>query len=87
MIYQILEMMKLTFYYKKRFHGGREIRTQDEGPMVLPTTPFGKASVRWATGKRLTNRLPKLSPIKKLRGIFRSRLLRVLCDLKNVSPY
>ena len=29
--------------------------------MVLPTTPFVKALVRWATGKRLTNRLPKLS--------------------------
>ena len=29
----------------------------------LSTTPFVKALVRWATGKRLTNRLPKLSPI------------------------
>ena len=28
--------------------------------MVLPTTPFGKALVLWATGKRLTNRLPEL---------------------------
>ena len=25
------------------------------------TTPFVKALVRWATGKRLTNRLPKLN--------------------------
>ena len=31
--------------------------------MVLPTTPFVKALVRWATGERLTNRLPKLSLI------------------------
>ena len=29
----------------------------------LPTTPYVKALVRWATGKRLTNRLPKLSLI------------------------
>ena len=27
------------------------------------TTPFVKALVRWATGKRLTDRLPKLSLI------------------------
>ena len=31
--------------------------------MVLPTTPFVKALVPWATGKRLTNRLLKLSLI------------------------
>ena len=30
---------------------------------VLPTTPFVKALVCWATGKRLTNHLPKLSLI------------------------
>ena len=30
---------------------------------VLPTTAFVKALVRWATGKRLTNCLPKLSLI------------------------
>ena len=33
--------------------------------MVLPTTPFVKALVRWATGKRLTNHLPKLSLITR----------------------
>ena len=32
---------------------------------VLPTTPYVKALVRWATGKMLTNRLPKLSLITK----------------------
>ena len=31
--------------------------------VVLPSTPFVKALVRWATGKRLTNHLPKLSLI------------------------
>ena len=38
----------------------------DQRPMVLPTNIriFVKALVRWATGKRLTNRLPKLSLIK-----------------------
>ena len=61
-IYQILDMRKLTFF-KNRFHGGREIRTHDQRPMVLPTTPFVRALVRWATSKRLTNRLPKLSLI------------------------
>ena len=30
---------------------------------VLPTTPFVKALVCWATGKRLTHHLPKLSLI------------------------
>ena len=30
---------------------------------VLPSTPFVEALVRWATGKRLTHRLPKLSQI------------------------
>ena len=34
--------------------------------VVLPTTPFVKALVRWATGKRLTNHLPKLSLITLL---------------------
>ena len=29
--------------------------------MVLPTTPCVRALVRWATGKRLTSRQPKLS--------------------------
>ena len=43
--------------------GGREIRTHEQRPMVLPATPFVKALVRWATCKRLTNRLPKLSLI------------------------
>ena len=31
--------------FKKRFHGGREIRTHDQRPMVLPTTPFVKALI------------------------------------------
>ena len=43
----------------KRFSGGREVRTHDQ----RPTTPFVKALVRWAPGKRLTGRLPKLSLI------------------------
>ena len=43
--------------FKKRFHGEREIRTHDQ----RPTSPVVKALVGWATGKRLTNRLPKLS--------------------------
>ena len=47
--------------FKKRFHGGCEIRTHDERPMVLPSTSFVKALVPWATGKRLTHRLSKLS--------------------------
>ena len=32
----------------------------------LSTTPFGIALVRWATGKRSTNRLPTLSLIRQL---------------------
>ena len=36
---------------------GFELTTNDP----WSTTPFVKALVRWATGKRLTNRLPKLS--------------------------
>ena len=35
-----------------------ELTTNAHG---LSTTPFVRALVRWATGKRLTNRLPKLS--------------------------
>ena len=58
-IYQVLDM---------RNNGGREIRTHDQRPMVLPTTPFVKALVHWATCKRLTNRLPKLSLITITRG-------------------
>ena len=34
--------------------------------MVLPTTPFAKALVRWATGRRLTDRLPELRVITKI---------------------
>ena len=37
------------------------IRTRDQKAHVLSTTPLVKAWVRWATGERLTNRLPKLS--------------------------
>ena len=54
-------MRKLAFF-KNRFHGGREIRTHDQR-QGLSTTPFIKALVRWTTGKRLTNQLPKLSLI------------------------
>ena len=50
-------------FFQKRFNGGRKIRTHDQRTIVLPTTPFVKALVRWATGKRPTNRLPKLSLI------------------------
>ena len=56
-----------SLFFGKRFHGGREIRTHNQRPMVLPTTPFVKALVRWATGKRLNNRLPKLSLITCVR--------------------
>ena len=35
---------------------GRGIRTHDQRPMILPTTPFAKALVRWAVDIRLTNR-------------------------------
>ena len=38
-------MRKFTSF-KKRFHGGREIRTHDQRPMVLPSTPC----VRWQGG-------------------------------------
>ena len=48
---------------------GREFESHVQRPMVLPTTPFVKALVRWATGKRLTNRLPKLSLITHNRVI------------------
>ena len=63
--------MRNALFFKKRFHGGREIRTHDQRPMVLPTTPFVKALVRWATGKRLTNRLPKLSLITLVKALVR----------------
>ena len=33
-IYQILVMRKFAFSFKKRFHGGREIRTHEQRPMV-----------------------------------------------------
>ena len=39
--------------------------------MVLPSTPFVKELVRWATGKRLTNRLPKLTLITLSRDALR----------------
>ena len=59
-------MRKLTFLLKKRFHGGREIRTHDPTTHVLPTTPFVKVLIRWAKGKRLTNnRVPNLSLITR----------------------
>ena len=61
--FQILDMRKLSFSFKKRFHGGREIRTH-----VLPSTPFVKVLVRWAKGKRLTNRLPNLGLITLSHG-------------------
>ena len=52
-----------SLFFKKRLHGRLEIRAHDQRPIVLPTTPFVKALGRWATSKRLTNRLPKLSLI------------------------
>ena len=55
------------FFLTKRFHGGREIRAQDQAAQVLSTTPYVKALVGWATYTEpvtvKTNRLPKLSRI------------------------
>ena len=48
--------MRKFIFLKTRFRDGHEIRTRDQRPMVLPPTPFAKALVRWATGKRLTDR-------------------------------
>ena len=41
---------------------------------ALPTTPFVKALVGWATGKRSTNRLPKLSLIPGARAVLNAGL-------------
>ena len=55
-----------SLFFNKRFHGGREIRLHDQRPIHgLSTMPFVMASVRWDTGKRVTDRLPKLSLIPK----------------------
>ena len=40
-------------FFKKLFHGGREIRSHDQRPMVLPTTSFVKVLVRCSVGKQL----------------------------------
>ena len=51
-------------------HGGREFELTTNDPcMVLPKTPFVKALFRWATGKRLNDRLPKVSLITPLSGL------------------
>ena len=45
-------MKEFSYYiFKNRFHGGREIRTHARRPMyyLLPSSPFFKALVRWAT--------------------------------------
>ena len=47
--------LKSVFTVNVRF----ELTTN--GPHNLSTTPFIKELVRWATAKRLTDRLPKLS--------------------------
>ena len=39
MIHKVFDMRKFAFV-KKRFHGGREIRTHVQRPMILPTTPY-----------------------------------------------
>ena len=62
-IFEILQHEEINFSFKNVLHGGLELRTHDQRPMVLPTTPFVKALICWATGKRLTNRLSKLSLI------------------------
>ena len=58
-----------SIFFKKRFHGEREIRTHDHRPMVCRRRHLWRHLVRWATGKRLTNRLPKLSLITVVRVV------------------
>ena len=63
--FQIPDMIrKLPFLKKKRFHGGREIRTHDQRLMFCRRRHLWRSYsliIRWAKGKRLTNRLPNLS--------------------------
>ena len=51
----------------------------------MSTTPFVKALIRWATGKRLTDRLPKLSLISLTRSLRRWEYPKV--DLTAVVFY
>ena len=59
-IFLSLDMRKFTFLFKafSWWTWDSNSRPTAQG---LPTTPFVKALVRWATCKRLTDRLPKLS--------------------------
>ena len=59
-IHQILDMRKYAFLYKafSWWTWDSNSRPTTHG---LSTTPFVKALVRLGTGKKLTNRLPKLS--------------------------
>ena len=59
-ICQIVDSRK-SLFFDKRFHGGREIRTHYQ--QLKSFRRRVKALVCWATGKRVTNRLPKLSLI------------------------
>ena len=63
-IYQILDMRKFTFKISFKSVFIVDVRFEFQ-PTIhgLSTTPFVRALVRWPTGKRLTNRLPKLSLI------------------------
>ena len=58
--FQILDMRKFTFLLKAFSWWSLDSNSRPAA-QVLQTTPFVKALVRWATGKRPTDRPPKLS--------------------------
>ena len=66
------------FSFKKRFHGGREIRNSRPTTRLWPTTPLvkGLLIVRWAKGKKLTNRVPNLSLVVLPTTLFVKALVR-----------
>ena len=57
------ETKELPLFLKRLVMVDDENRTHDPKTHVLPSTPFAKVLVCWATGSRLTNRAPKLSLI------------------------
>ena len=61
-IYQILDVRKFTFLQKAFSWWTRDSNSRPAAE-VLPTTPYVKVTVRWATGKDLTSRPPKPSLI------------------------
>ena len=61
-IYHVLDMRKFIFL-EKTFSWWTWDSNSRPTTHGLSTKPFVKASVRWATGESLTNRLPKLSLI------------------------